>query len=265
MARARARAYCRGRQASITIADGEGGIARALKVLNSFKTILIAILCCALFTRAAETQDRPYYFGRTTDPTPVEVALQDRGEVIRFKIPKVYMTFSDNWQGGVQDFIVLETIFPSMAPLSATRSSERGADVVAIDLHSYEHTGAGINVSRLLEWKISTQWTLVDRIADQSGQKFRVYVDKGDENKWATRDVMETEYLVPDNDASPPDIYFDCLRDETNPGAGCIAKSNFGQNLALELSFKRSQLGHWREIRDGAVNLLGGFKREAER
>jgi len=230
-------------------------------MLDSFKIILIAIFCCVLFGSAADAQQRPYYFGRTTDPTPVEVALQDRGELIRFKIPKVYMTFSDNWKGGEQDFIVLETIFPSMAPLSATRSSERGADVVAIDLHSYEHTGAGTNVSRLLEWTISTQWTLVGRIVGQSGQKFRVYVDKGDEKKWAMHDVMEAEYFVPDNDANAPDIYFDCLRDETNPGAGCIAKSNFGQNLALELSFKRSQLGHWREIRDGAVSLLDGFKR----
>jgi len=234
-------------------------------VLHSLKTILIAILCGALFSRAAETQDRPYYFGRTTDPTPVEVALQDRGELIRFKVPKVYMTFSDNWQGGEQDFIVLETIFPSMAPLSATRSSERGTDVVIIRLHSYEHTGADQNVSRALRWEIATQWTLMERTADRSGEKYLVYVDKGKEKTWYMRNLMMKQYLVPDLGGELPDIYFDCLRVEENPDAGCSGQSNFGHNLSLVFSFSRHQLHRWREIREAAINLLNGFRQESER
>jgi len=213
----------------------------------------------------AGAQERPYYFGRTTDPTPVEVALQDRGELIRFKTPKVYMTFSDNWQGGEQDFIVLETIFPSMAPLSATRSSESGTDVVIIDLHSFEYTGADKNVSRILRWKIVTQWTLVERIIDRSGQKYLVFVRKGEENKRFMPNGVMSEFLVPDLGGEQGDIYFDCLRVEWNPRAGCTGKSNFGHNLSLEFSFSRVQLHRWREIKGAVIKLLNDFRLEPER
>jgi hypothetical protein len=232
---------------------------------NSLEIIVIAMLCGACFGSGAEAQQRPYYFGRTTDPTPVEVALPDRGQLIRFKIPKVYMTFSDNWKGGVQDFIVLETIFPSMAPLSATRSSERGADVVSIDLHSYEYTGADTDVSRTLKWKIATQWTLVERMIDESGQKYLVYVRKGDEKKRFMSNVMMEEYLVPDRDAEQSDIYFDCLVEGANVGTGCGGHSNFGRNLSLEFTFRRSELQHWQKIQASVLNLLNGFMEKPER
>jgi len=232
---------------------------------KSLGIIPVAVVCCAFFREAPDAERRPYYFGRTTDPTPVEVTLQDRDQLIRFKIPKVYMTFSDNWKGGVQNFIALETIFPSMAPLSATRSSSRGTDVVAIDLHSYAYTGADNNVSRILEWEMGTQWTLMDRIADQSGQEYLVYVRKGDENKRFMPNMMVTEFLVPDRGGDQPDIYFDCLREEGNPAVGCIANSNFGRNLSLEFIFRRTELRHWPEIRDAVMSLLNGFKQEPER
>jgi hypothetical protein len=232
---------------------------------NSLEIIVIAMLCGVCFGSEAEAQQRPYYFGRTTDPTPVEVALPDRGQLIRFKIPKVYMTFSDNWKGGVQDFIVLETIFPSMAPVSATRSSEHGADVVVIDLSSHGSTEGDNNVSRVLEWKIATQWTLADRIMDQSGQEFLVYVHKEEVKKRSLSNVMMKEFLVPDSGADQPTIYFDCLREEGHPAVGCIAKSNFGHNLSLEFIFRRTELQHWREIRDAVMKLLNGFRQEPER
>jgi hypothetical protein len=232
---------------------------------NSLEIIVIAMLCAVCFGSEAEAQQRPYYFGRTTDPTPVEVALQDKEQLIRFRIPKVYMTFSDNWKGGVQDFIVLETIFPSMAPLSATRSSERGPDVVIIDLQSHGSTEGDSNVSRELEWRIATQWSLVDRIAEQSGETFRVYVHNEDVKNRAMRNVMMKEFLVPDSGADPPNIYFDCLIEGENPSVGCFAHSNFGQNLSLEFIFRRTELQHWREIRDAVVNLLNGFRQKPER
>jgi len=233
--------------------------------LNSPITIGTAILCGGCFASGAGAQEQSYYFGRTTDLTPVEVALQDRGELIRFKIPKVYMTFSDNWQGGVQDFIHMQTIFPSMAPLSATRSSERGADVVIIDLMSHGSTEGDNNVSRSLKWEIATQWTLMERTADRSGEKYLVYVDKGKEKTWYMRNVIMKEYLVPDLGGDQPDIYFDCLRVEENPGAGCGGQSNFGHNLSLEFIFSRHQLHRWREIQEAVVNLLNGFRLEPKR
>jgi hypothetical protein len=231
---------------------------------NGLRAILIAVICRALLASGAEAQQRPYYFGRTKDPTPVEVALQDRDQLILFKIPKVYMTFSDNWKGGVQDFIYLETIFPSMAPVSATRWSGDDADVVAIDLMSYANTGADKNVSRELKWEIATQWTLVDRITDESGQKFLVYVANTDVAKRAVRNVIIDEYLLPDS-AKHPDIYFKCLRKEGNFLLRCRAHSNFGQNLSLEFNFEHTELQRWQEIRDAVIKLLNGFRQEPQR
>ena len=137
---------------------------------------------------------------------------------------------------------------------------------MTIDLHSYEYAGgADENVSRILDWNIATQWALVDRIVDQAGQKFTVYVHKDDEKKRSTREAMVVEYLVPDQGRGIPDVYFDCLRHEANPAVGCTGKTNFGRNLSLEFSFKRTELQHWPAIREAVLNLLNGLRQQPER
>src|ERR1700730_3255147 len=77
------------------------------------------------------------YFGRTTDPTPVHISVQDKNEIVHFVIPKIFITFSENWDGGLQSGITLEIIYPSMAALSASRNSTKGPDVVIINLKSF--------------------------------------------------------------------------------------------------------------------------------
>jgi hypothetical protein len=65
---------------------------------------------------AARPPAAPPYSGRTQDPTPVELTMQDKDAIIHFKIPKMYMTLSPNWRGGMQNVIAIEVVFPSMAP-----------------------------------------------------------------------------------------------------------------------------------------------------
>jgi hypothetical protein len=112
------------------------------------------------------------YYGRTTDPTPVELSLQDTDSVVTFIIPKVYLTYSGNWKGGPQSIIVMETIFPSMAPLSATRNNMLGRDVLTIRAKSYASTGAKHSTRYALQWSRSSQWALVDSFSDSKMKKF---------------------------------------------------------------------------------------------
>src|ERR1700759_3143584 len=85
---------------------------------------LPAALCaCMTFSVGAQT-GRPYVFGFVSDPTPVEVGRRDRDETIYFKIPKNLLTFSITWEGGVQNFLVIEVIYPSMSSLGLNGRSE---------------------------------------------------------------------------------------------------------------------------------------------
>src|SRR5262245_64823695 len=79
----------------------------------------------------------PLYSGRTQDPTPVELTMQDRDAVIRFKIPKMYMTFSPNWSGGMQQVVVFEVVFPGMSP--AGNRSLASAEALVIGMCSFCH------------------------------------------------------------------------------------------------------------------------------
>jgi hypothetical protein len=82
-------------------------------------TLAISAACQLLAIESgpiARLSATPLYSGRTQDPTAVQLTMQDKDEVIRFKIPRMYMTLSPNWKGGMQDVIAIEVVFPSMAP-----------------------------------------------------------------------------------------------------------------------------------------------------
>src|SRR4051812_3207039 len=142
-----------------------GGIFR--KIFSFATCSKLAILLIVLFSASsnAETQTRSY-FGRTTDPTPVDIAIQDKNEIVRFTIPKVFMTFSKNWEGGLQSWITLEVIYPSMTALSASRNSTKAPDILIINLQSFVDTGADYNIPKMLPKKASDQWALVENITD---------------------------------------------------------------------------------------------------
>jgi hypothetical protein len=206
----------------------------------------------------AETQSRSY-FGRTTDPTPVDVAIQDKNEIVHFTIPKVFMTFSKNWEGGLQSGITLEVIYPSMAALSASRSTMIGSDVVVINLQSLAYTGADTRISKLLSIMTTKQWTFVEDVADSKGRSYRSYVNKRDVEKKDNESSLLPEFFVP-HVSDVDDVYFECLRERSNPLVGCSEFVNYGQTLLLRIQFKRSQFEKWPEIRDAVIRLLDAFR-----
>ncbi len=223
-------------------------LARCLKL-----AILIAFSFSASSNAEAQSQS---YFGRTTDPTPVDIAIQDKNEIVHFTIPKVFMTFSKNWDGGLQSWITLEVIYPSMDALSASRNSTKGPDIVIINLQSFVHTGADYSIPKMLPKKASDQWAFVENITDNAGRSYRVYVNKGDVEKRKDQTRLITEFLVPESN----DTYFECIREISNPFVGCNATVNYGERLVLNFQFKRTQFERWPEIREAVFKLLNSFR-----
>ena len=197
----------------------------------------------------------PLYSGRTQDPTPVQLTMQNKDAIIRFKIPKMYMTLSPNWKGGMQDVIAIEVVFPSMAP--AGRRSLASADVLAISLYSFAHTGGDL-FSRLLQYHQSNDWTKVGQETDGTGERYSIYVAHSNVEKWKDPSASVKEYIVPDN--SQVGVYFECYREKINPFVGCLCLTKFGQNLSLSVAFRRSQFERWREILRAVEGLLVSFK-----
>ena len=82
----------------------------------------------------------------------------------------MYMTFSKNWKGGPQEFLVLEVFFPSMAPRSsAANSMTIGPDVLGINLESFYNTGAENNIPKLIRYFVANQWAFIEDITDARG------------------------------------------------------------------------------------------------
>src|SRR5258706_409188 len=75
---------------------------------------LILLLAPWSIIPAAADGPRPYYFGQTTDATPVNLAMQDADGIVQLRIPKSYLSFSENWKGGLQTVVNLEVVAPKM-------------------------------------------------------------------------------------------------------------------------------------------------------
>jgi hypothetical protein len=186
----------------------------------------------------------------------VDVAIQDRNEVVQFRIPKVFMTFSRNWEGGLQSGITLEVVYPSMGALSAARNTTVGSDVVIINLQSFVHTGVDYNISNFLPMLMATQWAFVWNTTDGLGRPYRLYVNKADVEKKQDESRTIEEFFVPEKSGT----YLECLRQASNELAGCSGVVNYGQALSLRFQFKRSQFDRWPEIGKAVVVLLDSFR-----
>jgi hypothetical protein len=211
--------------------------------------------CFSVATSNVDAQSRAY-FGRTTDPTPVDISIQDKAEIVHFTIPKVFLTFSKDWDGGLQSEITLEVLYPSMTALSATTSNIMGSDVVVVNLESYAHTGANYSMPQMIPFMKAKQWAFIKNIVDGNGRSYGYYVNKRDVERVDEKSGLLKEFFVSDSG----DTYFECFRELSNPFVGCSGFVSYGQTLTLRYQFKRTQFEKWSEIRDAVVRLLNGFR-----
>jgi hypothetical protein len=215
-----------------------------------------ALAVCLFFASSSVEAQRPYHFGRTADLTPVNLALQDTDAVLHFRIPKAYLTFSTNWSGGLQTFIVIESSFPSMAPLALPESEIKHTDALIIDLSSHFSTGAKYSTEKAIDFLIKDSWALIGNMKDKAGRSYQHYVNKRDINK---RDDV-TQFLKESFVVDGAHIYFECLREFLNPNVGCSGFADYGSNLTLTFHFRRSQFERWPEFYEAAVSLLNSFR-----
>ena len=214
------------------------------------------VFCLFSIPLSAEAQ-RSYYFGQSTDPAPVELAIQDKDEVLHFSIPKAYLIFSENWSGGLQDFFVLETVFPSMVPRSLAGIDANNADVLVIDFHSYANTGANYSTRKTIDFFVKEKWARVESALVKNGRSYQYYVEKRDVEKRFDNHSLIKEFYVADGQ----DIYFECFRELSNPHVGCHGFADYGKNLSLSFAFRRSQFERWPEFYDAVVRLLNSFRK----
>jgi hypothetical protein len=231
-----------------------GVISNKLIFSKCWKSATFAV--CLFFASSNAEAQRPYYFGRTADLTPVNVTLQDTDAVLHFRIPKAYLTFSQNWSGGLQEFLVIEASFPSMAPLALPEGDIKHTSALIIDLHSHSSTGAKYSTEKAINFFIKDRWILVQDVKDKAGRAYQYYVDKRDVNKRDDITQLLKESFVVDGQH----IYFECLREFLNPSVGCSGFADYGSNLTLTFHFPRSQFERWPEFYEAAVRLLNSFR-----
>lgn len=217
---------------------------------------LAVLIACLFFASSSVEAQRPYYFGQTTDLTSVNISLQDTNVVINFKIPKAYLTFSANWSGGLQDFIAIASSFPSMRPLALPEGEVKHTAALIINLSSHSSTGAKYSTEKAIDFFIKDRWTLVQNVKDKAGRSYRYYLDKRDVDKRDDVTKLLKESFVVDGQH----IYFECLREFSNPNVGCSGFADYGSNLTLTFHFPRSQFERWPEFHEAAVRLLNSFR-----
>jgi hypothetical protein len=222
---------------------------KLLSVAQSrFRERLVAVSCCVLFFW---TPARAYYFGRTTDTTPIQISLRDKAVVRTFSIPKNYMTFSENWAGGAQDFIVVEVRFPSMMPVDDRSPST--SDLV-VRVHSFARTGANFSTEKTVEFYKSERWSFAGEFLDKDGHSYERYLEKRQSHKLHSRQYKEF-FVEADGKR-----YLECLHEDQNREVGCSLFSDYGESLSLVIQFKRSQFERWPAFYSAVVNLLDSFR-----
>jgi hypothetical protein len=226
---------------------------------------LILLLAPWLIIPAAADGPRPYYFGQTTDATPVNLAMQDADGIVQFRIPKSYLSFSENWKGGLQTVVNLEVVAPKMSPRSITKESLASPNVIDIHLYSFVDRGGNHSVRSTIDRAIDRKWWIeVDRYLDAQGQSYKIYVSSRDVEKRKNKSMMIKEIFVPEENGGA-DIYFDCLREAGNNSVGCGAILNYGKDISLEFHFRRTEFEKWREMRQLTNQLLDQFRTAANR
>lgn len=239
--------------------DGVAQDARYSDKRSAFSVTGLLVLCVVCVTHTPSFGHASAYFGRTNDTTPVAMTMKDSNGVIRFVIPKNFLTFSENWNGGVQSGIRIEVRFPAMQPFNRPRQGDKiEREALVISLDSFIASGWKYDVSKVLAGRIKDQWTLVSTFTDNKGRSYKQYVGYQDRERRKDPAVLVKEFFVPEGE----DIYLECFREQANPNVGCSGNINYGQNLSLTFIFRRVDFEEWPQLRMASIRLLDSFRQD---
>lgn len=209
-----------------------------------------------LYSPASTLQRVAADYGHTRSTDTVAIELQNPKASIHLRIPKAYLIFKPNWNGGRQDFVDLEAALPDLNPAVLDRREVVPVeDLVLIKLQVSIPGGTTNFVHK----------TIQELRRDEEDAGFMWYYDKSifGPNGIPHIGPADEEYAVPLDQDADPHIFFRCVPPEAGRQVGCTAftelHSTDAASVSLEYHIRRSELGRWREIDPAVRKLVASF------
>src|SRR6266404_232167 len=183
------------------------------------------------------------YYGTSTDTTPVTLVVAGEIGDTQFKIPKAYLQFSRNWEGGPQELISIALIVPSLVPLSLSNLGRDDPSVVTISIYSEggKRTGSELKFRNAIEANIRNRWI---RLGDANGGMFDKFVDKNNVEKYSDKNSAVAEFFIPKVVVNNQYLIIECVR-MLHRNTGCTISTVFRNDIKLYYSYKRTELIKW--------------------
>lgn len=195
----------------------------------------------------AEKQGRLFYlptFALTTDRTPVEFTM--RGYV--FRIPKAYLEFTHQWEGGqAQEIFLQALLLPELEPPSEHNLEDfkktGWVDEMGISIKNAENIAMdSVDSYYLGEIKPGTRTQFNDDLF-----RYDLRGNRGD------------QLYVP-SEPHPHLRYFTCAIEERSVvSPSCEASFHLNDELYIRYIYSARHLEKWREIHSRVVLLINGF------
>jgi hypothetical protein len=188
--------------------------------------------------------------GQTTDMDSVDIRLSGQGGSVSLRIPKAYLDWKKNWDGGDQDFISMEASLPDMVPLTRDpRPVVKSKDRVLITLDWSYNFGIGRSIDQRVERDLSVVhsdgdliWLRAHDFKDRQGN-LRPSVD-------------EEDYALHEKD---PKVLLSCLPYKFGPDVGCHISTDITDRVRANYIIRRSELYRWKEIDSRVRALIQSF------
>lgn len=200
-------------------------------------------------------------FGFTTDMTPVDIVLSNStpefwaehnpGRAypapVKLRIPKAFMYFKDNWNGGYQQSIVL-MIQPDLIPTALSDYPYKRFNIsTQVTLRALDE-GRFVYDKEILDFRRS--YTPVHS-ANTAYDKYRTPSS-------IVRDPDQQDYVYIPKNANPADAtYIRCNAYPTTPT--CQMYDELGSAILLQLTVPNHQSEEWMNIRASVRKLISSF------
>lgn len=213
---------------------------------------------------------------KTSDMTPVSLQLvgQSKREPLKLQVPKAYLSNIQDWKGGEQSAVSIETGLPDLAPRRAVfrigqQSSEEelASQMRALNnglrISLYGGVAAPGTKERIYLSSINEYVKLDKKLHGLEQFRRQHCTENDDAGTQKSSSSRECRYvgkilLFTVNDDDETWIRLRCGLVELWPVDGCTATTLYRGRL-VNYIFRASELGRWREFDRAVRTLLDGF------
>lgn len=265
------------------------GLRHSVVAVSMIVVLILVILLLWFGRRMSEAILPGMNSARTTSMEPVALILRDSedNQELRLRVPKAYLTKAQNWRGGSQRFIWIETALPALNPTPAVSTPPRpdspeysrwladsdGGIYIVIE-NAYSRLPASVVRERWLKnyavdrnSRANVAYELIsDHEFGLAGYRSLACHPRAPstdqpvgEQEWQCQ-KGDSEYYV-SNEGDPP-VHIVCHLDGATgiwqARRGCQVYTSFG-GFTLRYIFRRTQLSRWQEFDSGVRKLLESF------